>query len=135
MQPVVIQGQIAHPPHRCCRQFAIKMGKLLTAARFLPFEIGSQRRRINGEQDQAALTGAMAGSTLDNLVRGREMDESISAVLGRPGVIAGICRILPFVTTAHMEYQVVLHSVWTLRCTAAQGNMPCRVFLFGYGSV
>ena len=58
-----------------------RRGKSWLAARRLPFECRAERRRIDRQQHQPVLAGAVARRTFDDLRPGREMDEAVGAVL------------------------------------------------------
>lgn len=88
---------------------AMDMRKELSAARRLPAQGRAERRRVDLEDRQTALTGAMPGDAGDDLAGRRAMDEAIREILGRAGVAAGGAGRVPFGRSADMVDEAVVH--------------------------
>jgi branched-chain amino acid aminotransferase len=81
------------------------MRKELPAARSLPAQIGADRGGVDGEQNQATLTGAVSCRALPYLRSGRKMDEAVNRVLIGSVIAPDRQCGAPFVFATHMINQ------------------------------
>ncbi len=75
------------------------------AGRAFPFQGRAAPRRVDSEQDEAALPGAMLGRRFGQLRCGREMNEPVGGVLRRSAISTGGCGGVPLLAPAHVVDQ------------------------------
>ena len=77
------RAQRLGPQHRGKIERRVKMRKQRAAARRLPFQLGPETLRIDGEQHETGLAGEMLGQRAFELMGGGEMDEAVADIVGR----------------------------------------------------
>src|SRR6266511_24293 len=89
------ERQRLRPPHRAERQRVVEMRKQVTAPRNLPFQRAVEGIGIDREQHQVGGAGEMLRRGLDDLRRGREMDEAVARIHGSAAEHTGLLGRAP----------------------------------------
>src|SRR6266446_8406991 len=71
-------------------------------ARLLPAQPIPEACRLDRDEDEAGLSGAMASRALGDLGCGREVDEAVAPIVFRAGVAARGDRLFPCLGRAHV---------------------------------
>ena len=103
-----------HPGHRGKIERGVKMREQSAGARPLPFQLGPEPTRIDGEQHEFGLAGEMLRQSAFELMGGGEVDEAVSQIVGRALKMPVAPR--PFVGGfgQHFVDRLGHGSVWTL---------------------
>jgi hypothetical protein len=134
MPPVTAERQLVDV--RDCRavQSAIEMRKELPAARRLPAQSRAKAGGVDGEQNQATLTGAVSCRALPYLRSGRKMDEAVNGVLIGSVIAPNRQCGAPFVFATHMINQRRRHdgdANASLGAPTSLNATPARLAFFG----